>query len=106
MLSSVLIFTVIFSSGSESPTYIIAFIGVAIWFVIKNKPYSNVDLFLLAFALLLTSLSPSDLMPKFLRENYIRPYALKALPCILIWFKIIYEMIVLKNENDNKLVVN
>ena len=30
LLASVLIFTVIFSSGSESPTYIIAFVGVAI----------------------------------------------------------------------------
>ena len=38
LLSSVLIFTVIFSSGSESPTYIIAFLGVAIWFVLHNRP--------------------------------------------------------------------
>ena len=37
LLSSVLIFTVIFSSGSESPTYIIAFAGVAIWFVIQEE---------------------------------------------------------------------
>ncbi len=96
LLSSVLIFTVIFSSGSESPTYIIAMVGVAIWFVIKEKPVSKFDIFLLFFAIILTSFSPSDLIPKFIRENYIRPYALKALPCVLIWFKIIYEMMTLK----------
>ena len=96
LLSSVLIFTVIFSSGSESPTYIIAFLGVAIWFVIKEKPISKFDIFLFILALVLTSLSPSDLIPKFIRENYIKPYALKALPCILIWFKVVYELLILK----------
>ena len=99
LLASVLIFTVIFSSGSESPTYIIAFVGVAIWFVIQPKPISNFYIGLFIFALILTSLSPSDLIPKYLKDNYIRPYALKALPCVLIWFAIIYEM--LKNKFKN-----
>jgi hypothetical protein len=97
----VLIFTVIFSTGSESPTYIIAFVGVAIWFVIQPIPISKFYIFLFIFALVLTSLSPSDLIPKFLRENYIRPYALKALPCVLIWFSIIYEMLTQKFTNYN-----
>lgn len=93
LLASVLIFTVIFSSGSESPTYIIAFLGVAIWFVIQPQPISNFKIALFVFALLLTSFSPSDLFPKFIRDEYIRPYALKALPCVLIWFAIVYEML-------------
>ncbi|SFA70075.1 Protein of unknown function [Flavobacterium swingsii] len=103
MLASVLIFTVIFSTGSESPTYIIAFVGVAIWFVIQPKPISKFYIFLFIFAIILTSLSPSDLMPKFLRENYIRPFALKALPCVLIWIAIIYEMLTKKFNNYNTL---
>ena len=101
MLASVLIFTVIFSTGSESPTYIIAFVGVAIWFVIQPKPINRFYIFLFIFAIILTSLSPSDLIPKFLRENYIRPYALKALPCVLIWIAIIYEMLTKKFNNYN-----
>ena len=99
LLASVLLFTVIFSSGSESPTYIIAFVGVAIWFVIQPKPISNTRIGLFILALILTSFSPSDLIPKFLKDNYIRPYALKALPCVLIWFSIVYEM--LKNKFNN-----
>lgn len=102
LLSSVLIFTVIFSTGAESPTYIIAFVGVAIWFVIKDK-VSNFEWFLFILAILLTSLSPTDLIPKFLRENYIKPYALKALPCLLIWLKIVYEIVILKKEDSIKL---
>lgn len=103
LLASVLIFTVIFSSGSESPTYIIAFVGVAIWFVIQPKPISNFYIALFIFAIILTSLSPSDIIPKFLKDNYVRPFALKALPCVLIWFVIIYEMLTKKFKLYNSL---
>jgi len=102
LLASVLIFTVIFSSGSESPTYIIAFVGVAIWFVIQENPIAKTTWFLFIFAMILTSFSPSDIMPRFLRETYIIPYSLKALPCVLIWFSIIYQMLFF-NPNQNKL---
>jgi hypothetical protein len=103
LLASVLIFTVIFSSGSESPTYIIAFVGVAIWFVIQPKPISKFYIALFIFALILTSLSPSDLIPKYLKDNFIRPFALKALPCVLIWFAIVYEMLRKKFKNYNSI---
>lgn len=102
LLSSVLIFTVIFSSGSESPTYIIAFAGVAIWFVIQEEK-TKWTWFLFIFAMILTSFSPSDLIPKFLRETYVKPYALKALPCIVIWFQIIYELLTIKKETNQSI---
>jgi hypothetical protein len=91
ILASTLIFPVIFSTGSESPTYIIAFIGVAIWYINAEKPVSKLDMGLMIFAFILTSLSPSDIFPRYLKVNYVDPYALKALPCLLIWLKIIYE---------------
>jgi hypothetical protein len=91
ILASTLIFTVIFSTGSESPTYIIAFAGVAIWFMNLDRPVNKLEIALLIFALLVTSLSPSDLFPKYINRTYIKPYALKALPCFIIWLKIVYE---------------
>ena len=91
ILASTLIFTVIFSTGSESPTYIIAFVGVAVWYMNLDRPVTNFEIGLLVFALLVTSLSPSDLFPKFINKTYIKPYALKALPCFVIWLKIVYE---------------
>lgn len=91
ILASTLIFTVIFSTGSESPTYIIAFVGVAVWFINLERPVTGLEIALLVFALLVTSLSPSDLFPKFINKTYIKPYALKALPCFVIWLKIVYE---------------
>ena len=91
ILASTLLFTVIFSSGSESPTYIIAFVGLAIWFGIQPRPISTFNWILLILAIVICSLSPSDLFPTYIKLNYIRPYSLKALPCFLIWLKIIYE---------------
>jgi len=100
MLASVLIFTVIYSTGSEPPTYIIAFIGVALWFMVLPRPIKGFEWFLLIFALLITSFSNSDIIPKYIRVNFILPYALIALPCLLIWLKIIYEMLFRKFGNE------
>ncbi len=105
ILSSTLIFPVIFSTGSESPTYIIAFTGVAIWFINTNKPATAFEWFLLFFALILTSLSPSDLFPRYLRVTYVEPYALKALPCFLIWIKIIHETLSRKFTLKQELLI-
>jgi hypothetical protein len=103
MVASVLIFTVIYSTGSEPPTYIIAFIGVGIWFMNLERP-TTFEWFLLIFALAVTSFSGSDIIPRYIRINYILPYALIALPCLLIWLKIIYEMLTRKfKENDKSL---
>jgi len=103
IVASTLIFPVIFSTGSESPTYIIAFVGVAIWFINAERPFSKLDIGLMIFAFILTSLSPSDLFPRYLKDNYVMPYALKALPCFLIWLKVIYEAICRKLPNDNQI---
>lgn len=92
LLASVLLFVVLFSTGSESSTYIIAFIGVAIWYWSAPWKRSKWDIALMVFAFVLTSFSPSDLFPAYLRKEFVQPYALKALPCALIWFKLSYEM--------------
>ena len=55
LLASTLIFVIIFSSSSESPTYIIAFAGVAIWFMNLDRPITSFDICLFVFALVITS---------------------------------------------------
>ena len=92
LLASVLLFVVLFSTGSESSTYIIAFVGVGIWYWSVPWKRSKWDIALMVFAFILTSFSPSDLFPAYLRKEFVQPYALKALPCAMIWFKLSYEM--------------
>jgi len=91
-LASVLLFVVLFSTGSESSTYIIAFAGVGYWYWSAPWKRSKWDVGLMIFAFVLTSMSSSDLFPAFIRKEIVRPYALKALPCFVIWLKLVYEM--------------
>ena len=91
-MASTLMFVVLFSTGSESSTYIIALLGVAVWYVTAPWKRNKWDIALMVFAFILTSMSPSDLFPAFIRKHYVQPYALKALPCVLVWFKLVYEM--------------
>ena len=90
VLCSVLIFTVIFSNGAESPTYIIAFPAVCFWFVAQPKSKFATRFFI--FALVLTSFSYSDLLTPYVRTYLVRPYSLKALPCSILWFIIVQQI--------------
>ncbi len=102
MLSSLLIWLVIFNHKAESPTFIIAVTGIAIWFTQSKKTILDISLIILC--LLLTSLSPTDIFPRYVRDNFITPYCLKALPCILIWMKIQVDIFTLscrKEETGN-----
>ncbi|RLE04922.1 MAG: DUF2029 domain-containing protein [Bacteroidetes bacterium] len=97
-LASVLLWIVIFNHKAESPTYIIAMTGVALWFIEGEK--SPINIVLLVLALVLTSLSSTDIFPTYLRTDFIQPYAIKAFPCILIWMKIIYDMMLIKTDQN------
>jgi len=92
ILASALLFTVLFSSGSESPTYIIAMVGVAIWFVIQKEPYSKYIIFLLIYTIIFSSMSTSDLLPLDIRR-FIKQYALKALPGFVVWLTLIVQIL-------------
>jgi glycosyl transferase family 87 len=89
--ASLLIWMIIFNHRAESSTFVIAVTGIALWFFNSEKKPVDVTLVVLAF--LLTSFSPTDLFPKYLRDHFVLPYVLKALPCILIWTKITIDLI-------------
>lgn len=92
-LASALIFIVIFSTGAEHPTYIIAVTGVFIWMLIQDKPYSTTNIILLVLVLVITGLGLTDAVPEFIRQPYIARYSMKAWPVIVIWGKIVYELL-------------
>lgn len=93
LLSATLLFVVLFSTGSESSSYVIAFPAMAIWYMLRDGARHRVDLLLLLGAFVLSSLSPTDIFPRFLREEWVYPYALKALFPSLIWLRLSYELI-------------
>ena len=92
-LAMVLMIVNIFSTGSENSSYVISMTGVAIWYVGVPWQRSRLDLCLLVFCFVLTSLSCTDLFPRDVRYYVIRPFALKALPVVVIWLKLVWEML-------------
>lgn len=72
LLASVLLFVVLFSTGSfKDPVPIIAFVGVGIWY--WSVPGSvQVGYCTDGFAFILTSFSPSDLFPAYLRKEFVQ----------------------------------
>ncbi len=92
-LAVVLITVVIYSSSAESPTYIIAVSGAAIWFIIQSQPYKKWVLGMLVFLLVFTSLSATDIFPHRVKAGFFVAYALKALPCFCIWMILIGQLL-------------
>ena len=111
LLASILIWVVIFNHKAESPTFVIAMSGVGIWYFlssvqvethkVNSSHLMSTNTILVVLAFVFTSLSPTDLFPRSLRENVVIPYVLKAVPCILIWGKIIWEMWFLNRKKLN-----
>ena len=100
IMASVLMFVVLFSTGSESYGYIIAMPGVAIWYLTSPWKRNYWDLGLIIFAFIITSMSPSDLFPKEIWRQLIKPYSLKALPVALIWFELTYELLIKNYDKE------
>jgi hypothetical protein len=89
-LAFVLIWTVIFNHKAESPTFIISMVGIALWYLLTKKDAASIGI--LIFAFVFTSLSSTDLFPPFVRENFIKPFAIKAVGSVLVWCLIFIEM--------------
>jgi hypothetical protein len=91
VLASSLIMVVLFSTGSEHPTFIIAMAGAVLYILIQEKPFTAINIIFLVL-LLVTALTPTDVFPRPIRV-WAGHYAVKAWPVILIWFKIAWELL-------------
>ena len=89
-LASVSMFLCLFSTGTENSTYVVAYVGIVIWFMTTPNRNNTLKITLLVLAFL-ASLSPTDLF-KPLKEPYIFRYSLRAMPVMLIWLTLIWEM--------------
>jgi hypothetical protein len=93
-LSGILLWVVLFNHKAESPTYIIAVTGVTIWFFIQEFRIGNLILLMLVFVF--TVLSPTDIFP---RNTFVEAWCLKAVPCILVWMKLTFDMLTTGNRS-------
>lgn len=89
--ASLMIWVVIFNHKAESPTFVIAMCGVAMWWCSARQ--QGWEKILLGVTFALVSLSPTDIFPADLRRAIIQPYVLKSVPCILIWGIITWKLL-------------
>jgi hypothetical protein len=90
VLCDILIWVVIFNHKAESSSYVIAMSGAALWFFSGEK--TRIDVALISLAFVFTTLSPTDIFPRALSSAFFVPYAIKAVPCIMIWAKITWDI--------------
>ncbi len=91
LMASVLVFVVIFNHMAESPTYVIAIVGVAVWYF--SQAPTPLNTVLLAAVFVLSCLAATDLVPQSVRAHLVAPYVLKAAPCIAVWIKLQYDLV-------------
>lgn len=101
LLANVLLFIVLFSTGAEVSSYIIATIGVAIWYVCSPSIHKKYNTYLFFITLGIMLISATEIVPSYIRSTYLRPYVVRAWPCIIVWLTICYEMIFLNFANQN-----
>lgn len=92
-LASLLVFIVMFSTGSESPTFILVASGLSIWYVTTKEQLTPWGATMILIAILSSSLSTTDFVPQFIKTEFVRPYRLKAVPGLLCWCVIQYQLL-------------
>jgi len=90
-LSSVLLWVVIFNHKAESPSFVIAVSGVAIWFF--SQKFNPFNLILLFLTFVFTVLSATDIYPVSFRDQVLVPNVVKVVPCIFVWIKLNYDLL-------------
>jgi hypothetical protein len=86
-----LMWMIAFNHLSESPTFVIAMAGIALWYFSQRATRLHRALLWMAF--LLVSVSYSDLVPSGFRARWIEAYALKGVPVLAIWMVGVAELV-------------
>lgn len=93
ILASALFFIVLFSTGSEKETYIIAMTALAFWYSLQKYPKNKWTTGLLVFTLFWTLITSSHIFPKSIHDDIFKRYSLKAIPSLAVWLILVYQII-------------
>ena len=89
-LCSLLVFLVIFNHQAESPSFVVATSGIAIWYVSSRREWWRGAL--LALTLLAVTVSHLVFFPHQFYHDVIKAHALDAFSCALVWFVMQVEL--------------
>ena len=89
-LCSLLVFLVIFNHEAESASFVVATTGIAIWYVTTPRTWWRTSL--LGLVLLGVAIPRLFFFPYQVYHDVIRPHALDAFPCALVWVAMQVEL--------------
>src|SRR5437879_5925566 len=91
-LCSLLVYAVLFNHASESPSFVVAYAGIVIWYV--SSPPSRVRAAVMALTLLVMVVHDVDVVPRWVKYDLLVPYRIKGIPCLVAWFVMQWELLV------------
>jgi hypothetical protein len=100
-LCSLLVFSVIFNHQAESASFVVASTGVAIWYVTGSPNWWRTTL--LGLMLAFETLPHVFFAPADLYKHVIGPNAFDAVPCLLVWLVMQYELWRWPSRNEPKI---
>jgi len=91
-LCSLLVYSVLFNHASESPSFVVAYAGIVIWYV--GSPPSPLRTALMALTLLVMVVHDVDVVPRWVKYDILVPYRIKGIPGLVAWFVMQWELLV------------
>jgi hypothetical protein len=99
-LCALLVYMVIFNHQSESPSFVIAVTGIAIWFVSTPRSWWHTTVMVLT--ILIVSISSTDITPKSWQQHFFVHYRLKTIPCTLAWLTMMWELLTFRPSESSE----
>jgi hypothetical protein len=99
-LCALLVYMVIFNHQSESPSFVIAVTGIAIWFATTPRTWWHTTVMVLT--VLVVSISSTDITPKSWQRDFFVHYRLKTIPCTLAWLTMIWELLTFRPSESGE----
>jgi hypothetical protein len=90
-LCSLLVYSVLFNHASESPSFIVAYAGIVIWYA--GSPSSRLRTAIMALTLLVMVVHDMDVVPRSVKHDILVPYRIKGIPCLIAWFVMQWELL-------------
>ncbi len=90
LLASMLVFATVFNHQAESPSYVIAFAGLGIWWSVQPRARWRDTLMLVA--LIVGALGGTDIVPRDWRMAYHRGWRLKAIVTTICWLGLQFDL--------------
>lgn len=103
-LGAVLLFTIAFNPGVESPSYIIAVPGAVLWYLFG--PQEKWRQYILIAVFVFTCLSPTEIFPRVVRDTIFNPLHVKAIPIIITWFICIFDLLNWKEGKKQEMALS